>query len=207
MAYQFILPEAVSDFHDYFKLNVPIEEIAQALGYTHQRQNLTLPKSGEVLVWEADLAVRLEATLPIVSFNSEMARREFLIAPVLLEVARHVQAKIRAEYPLTISNQLRGSLDYLVLGEAGFLVVDAKNADMERGLSQLLAELAALDKWTSGEETFLYGAVSVGDFWKFCVLDRAAKTVTADLNFFLVPRDLSDLLRILVAILRGQAVL
>ena len=205
MSYQFVLPETVSDFGDYFKLNAPIEEIAKALGYTHQRQHLTLPKSGEVLPWEAELTARLEATLPLVSFTSEMARREFLIAPVLLEVARHLHVQIRAEYPLSITAQLRGSLDYLLLAETGFLVVEAKNADMERGMAQLLAEMAALDKWTDSTAARLYGAVSVGNFWQFSVLDRHTKAVTADLDFLLVPRDLSDLLHILVAILRGQS--
>ena len=150
------------------------------------------------------LRFKLEATLPLVSFTSEMARREFLIAPVLLEVARHLHVQIRAEYPLSITAQLRGSLDYLLLGETGFLVVEAKNADMERGMAQLLAEMAALDKWTDIAAARLYGAVSVGNFWQFSVLDRHTKAVTTDLDFLLVPRDLSDLLHILVAILRGE---
>lgn len=205
MAYQFVLPDSVTSFYDYFKLNVPIEDITEALGYKYQKQRLVLPRTSEVFPWEASLHARIDATLPLVSFTSETARREFLIAPVLLEVALHLKARLRSEYPLAISEQLRGSLDYFLLTDMGFMVVEAKNADMERGFAQLAAEMAALDKWTKSADRYLYGAVSIGDSWRFGVVDRQAKTLTQDVTLYYVPQGLNDLLAVLVAIVRGNA--
>ena len=204
MAYQFVLPESVNSFYDYFKLNVPIEDITEALGFVFQKQALVLPRTSEAFPREAELRSRLEATLPLVSFTSEVARREMLIAPVLLEVALFLKARLRFEYPLAISDQLRGNLDYFLLTETGFFVVEAKNAEMERGFAQLAAEMAALDKWTKSSKRYLYGAVSIGDTWRFGVLDRQAKTLTQDTTLYFVPQGLSDLLSVLVAIVRGD---
>ncbi len=41
-----------------------------------------------------------------------MARREFLIAPVLIELVDYCQVKLKVSYPLEIEPQLKGSLDY-----------------------------------------------------------------------------------------------
>ena len=204
MAYQFILPESVSGFHDYFKLNVPIEEVAKSLGYGFRKETLTLPRSLEPLPWEPELYARLADTVRLASFTSEMARREYLIAPILVEVARQTNARLRSEYPINISQTLRGSLDYLLLTETRLLVVKAKNADMERGFVQLTAEMAALDKWAEPGETLLYGAVSVGDLWRFGVLNRTERIITQDIKQFFIPDTLADLLPVLTGILRGE---
>jgi hypothetical protein len=79
--------------------------------------------------------------LPRVRLNSETARREFLVASVLLEIARRYDV-LCTEFALNVSEQLRGSLDYLVQGTTQFLVIEAKNDDMACGMSQLVAEMA-----------------------------------------------------------------
>ena len=205
MAYQFVLPESVSGFHDYFKLNVPIEDICKALGFVFDKEILALPHSDEAVLWESDLHNRLDDTVRLASFTSEMARREYLIAPILVEVARQVNAKLRSEYPVNVSEQLRGSLDYFLLTETRFFVVEAKNADMERGFAQLAAEMAALDKWTETSAPYLYGAVSIGDLWRFGVLDRNRRTLTQDIKQFIIPQNLSELVAVLIGILRGES--
>ena len=61
--------------------------------------------------------------------------------------------------------------------------------------------MVALDMYASAESSCLYGAVSVGDVWRFGVLDRAGKTITQDVSQFVVPDSMDDLLAILVGIL------
>ncbi len=72
-----------------------------------------------------------------------------------------------------------------------------------RILAQLAVELVALDQWLNSDTKVLYGALSMGDIWRFGVLDRQTKQVTQDINLFRVPADLDELLNILVAILNG----
>lgn len=56
-----------------------------------------------------------------------MARREILIAPVLLEVARLCRCQLRIEYPLRVSERLRGTVDYLLRSQQHLVVLEAKH--------------------------------------------------------------------------------
>ena len=84
-----------------------------------------------------------------------------------------------------------------------FLVVEAKNEDLEKGFLQLAIELIALDQWIESDNNILHGAVSTGNIWQFGQFDRQSRTVTQDLDLYRVPADLEDLLRILVEILES----
>ena len=76
---------------------------------------------------------------------------------------------------------------------------------MTRGFTQLAAEMIAVDIGTDKESAFIYGAVSVGDIWRFGVLDRAAKKIVQDVAIFAVPDGLSDLLSVLIGIMQGNS--
>lgn len=132
-----------------------------------------------------------------------MARREFLIAPVLTDVLHYTKATLNVEYPVAVSNQLQGSLDYLLQNDQAFLVTEAKNEDLERGFVQLAVELIALDPWIDSAQPVLQGAISTGNIWQFGQFNRQSREVTQDLDLYRVPADLDDLLRILVRILDG----
>lgn len=185
-------------FADYFKLNFAPQDILAYFGVTLQRQSLTLPRYAGPLDRLSDLKTRIEESLPRLSLTSEMARREFLIAPVLTDVLHYTQANLSVEYPVAVSNQLKGSLDYLLQSGSTFLVIEAKNEDLERGFVQLAIELIALDQWIDSDQTVLQGAISTGNIWQFGQFDRQARHVTQDLDLYRVPADLEDLLRILV---------
>lgn len=188
-------------FADYFKLNFAPQDILAYFGVTLQRQSLTLPSYAGPLDRLSDLKTRIEESLPRLSLTSEMARREFLIAPVLTDVLHYTQATLNVEYPVAVSNQLKGSLDYLLQNGTTFLVIEAKNEDLERGFVQLAIELIALDQWIDSDQTILQGAISTGNIWQFGQFDRKSRHITQDLNLYRVPADLEDLLRILIHIL------
>jgi len=191
-------------FADYFRLNPDIEELLAYFGYSLEITKCQLPRTNRTLDRLEALRLRLEESLPNVGLTSEIARREFLIAPVLAELIHYTQAKIRVEYPLNISEQLQGTLDYFIRSKQNFLVVEAKNEDLQRGFTQLAVELIALSQWREEEQEEIFGAVSIGRVWQFGVLDCRAKRITQDTDLYQVPNDLEDLLRILVAILSGE---
>lgn len=191
----------VLTFSDYFKLNFAVEEVVAYFGYTFQSQMLTLPHSSQPIAWYEDLYTRLTTSLPYISLTSEIARREFLIAPVLVDLARYNHVKVRSEFFLEVSEQLKGTIDYFVQAQHQLLIIEAKNADLERGFTQLATELIALDQWSDEQTSLLYGAISIGNVWQFGLLERTTKAVTQDLNLYRVPADLKELLQILVAIL------
>jgi hypothetical protein len=199
-----IQPDQSYTFSDYFKLNFAPQDILAYFGVTLQRRALTLPRYIGELDRLIDLKARIEESLPRLSLTSEMARREFLIAPVLTDVLHYTQATLNVEYPVAVSNQLKGSLDYLLQNHQTFLVVEAKNEDLERSFVQLAIELIALDQWIESDQPILQGAISTGNIWQFGQFDRTSRQITQDLNLYRVPADLADLIQILVSILEFE---
>lgn len=193
-----IQPSQPYTFADYFKLNFAPQDILAYFNVSLQRRSLKLPQYGGSLDRLSDLKLRIEESLPRLSLTSEMARREFLIAPVLTDVLHYTQATLNVEYPIAVSHQLKGSLDYLLQNNQTFLVVEAKNEDLERGFVQLAVELIALDQWIESEQAILQGAISTGNIWQFGQFDRQSRAVTQDLDLYRVPADLNELLRVLV---------
>jgi hypothetical protein len=188
-------------FADYFELNYPTEDILTELGYQYQLARLTLPTAHREIIVEG-LRQTLYKRLPHVSLNSETARREVLVAPVLFELLEYFSVKIDFEYPIYVSERLKGNIDYLVRSSVAFVVVEAKKADMEKGFTQLAVELIAMDQYLQSTAETFYGAITVGDLWRFGVLQRKEKTIYRDIGSFRVPDDLEALFQILIGILQ-----
>lgn len=205
MTYALLEEKASYTFSDYFTLNVDTRDVLTHFGYSFVVETSQLPQMSVDPARTDALQSRMAESLPYLSMTSEAAKREFLIAPVLLEVVHYTKAWVRVEYPLVLNDQLKGTLDYYLEADRRLLIVEAKNADLVRGFTQLAVELIALDKWTENQVGILYGAVSVGDVWRFGSLDRQQKRVTQDLNLYRVPHDLDELLSIIVGILKGEA--
>lgn len=194
-------PQKSYTFHDYFQLNIPVDELAAYFGYSHDVQHYVLPRKAVDSAFFAPVGQEIEEYLLYVDLSSESARRETLIAPVLLNVARYLKVRVRIEYYLDVTNQLKGVLDYYLQNQDNFLVVEAKDENLQRGFTQLASQLIALDQWLDSNNEILYGAVSIGNVWQFGILHRQHKQIVQDLNLFRVPTDLDDLLQVLVAIL------
>jgi hypothetical protein len=188
-------------FRNYFEMTYEPDDILAEFGFSLQRSSLDLPKSDKNLDQLTELKNSIQRRLPYVSLTSEAARREILIAPIVLALIDYTQAQLRIEYSINVSEQLKGSLDYYLHTQNNLLIIEAKNADLARGFTQLAVELIALDQWTTSDEPLLYGAVSTGDVWQFGVLNREEKQVQQDLNLYRVPADLNHLFSSLIAIL------
>ena len=205
MAQTIEIPESCY-FSDYFKLNYYLEDIVTHFGYSFEPTSLALPKAEKTVETTDRLRQRLEESLPFVTLDSEAARREFLIAPLVLELVHLIHVKVKVSYSLKVTEQLKGLLDYYLQAGHNLLIIEAKDENLERGFKQLAAELIALDKVTDPSAgNLLYGAVSIGRIWQFAVLDRQQKKISQDLELYRVPTDIEILMRILVAILTGES--
>lgn len=65
------------------------------------------------------------------------------------------QTQLNIEYPINVSEQLKGSFDYYISSSNSLLVVEAKQSDLSRGFTQLAIELIALDQWTDSQTQML----------------------------------------------------
>ena len=196
-----ILQEGVSyTFRSYFELPNDTDEVLAEFGYKFERQRLQLPKTTREIDHLLELQQQLEETIPYVTLSSETAKREILIAPVLTRVAVICRCLLRIEYPLKVSEQLQGNLDYFIHSGRGLIVIEAKRDDLTRGFTQLAVELIALAMLEESPEV-LYGVVTIGELWVFGKLERSTHTIARDIGSYTLPDDLAELVRILVGIL------
>ncbi|MCG9886939.1 MAG: hypothetical protein MH825_15495 [Cyanobacteria bacterium] len=192
-------PNESYTFRSYFEFNADTDEILAELGYGLEVKALNLPQDSALMPALDGLRSRIERSLTLVPLSNETARREVLVSPILLEVASYYNAKLRIEYPLNFNDRLRGNLDYLLRCQNTLAVIEAKRDDLARGFTQLAAELIAIAELE--ELPFVYGAVTLGDVWRFGRCDRGRAIVEQDINLYTVPGNLNHLTQILGGIL------
>jgi hypothetical protein len=144
--------------------------------------------------------------LPYVDLSNEPARREVLIARIVLDLVHYTKSQLRIEYPVMVTAQLQGWLDYWLRSQTELIVIEAKRQDLDYGMTQLVTEMIALDQWErSPEQAVLIGAVTTGKVWEFALLERATKCFSQGLESYRVPEDIEPLMRILVQALLADA--
>lgn len=111
-----ILPASVRGFSDYFKSTYETKDIVQAFGYRYVVEAVNFALSTRASEdWATALQTRLADVVATFGLRDEQARREFLIAPILLEIGlRYKQIRVQTRYPIRVSEQLHGSLDCLL---------------------------------------------------------------------------------------------
>jgi hypothetical protein len=138
--------------------------------------------------------------------NTEKARSELLIAPVLAEVWQRGRGQIAyfsgVDFNVDREAGLVGWCDFLFCRgpQVPFItapvlcVVEGKNESIAGGLGQCVAEMVAAQRFNSHEGNgieIVHGLVTTGSYWKFLRLHGAV--VTIDINEY----HLSQLERIL----------
>jgi hypothetical protein len=148
------------------------------------------------------------------AINTEKARSELIIAPVLLEVRRLLDKKIGffsgREFNVDPARGLNGVCDFMLsLSRERYMitaplmvVVEAKNEDMVGGLPQCLAEMYAVQLYNQQESLSLpavHGAVSTGTNWRF--LKLSGQNAWIDVREYYL-HELGTILGILCSIIR-----
>ncbi|MEP0919763.1 hypothetical protein NC981_23330 [Leptolyngbya sp. DQ-M1] len=199
-----ILTEPSYTFSQYATLPYRTADILADLGYTFERsrQPLQIPRSSTPHAID-ELKRILDRNLRRISAVTETSKREAIIAPILVEVCEAVDSSLDIEYPINAGPLLKGTLDYLIDKNRQLLVTEAKQADLDKGFTQLAVELIALDLWREPEGESLFGAVTTGESWRFGRYDRALKRVVQDSVLYRVPEGLETLVQLLVGILEA----
>ena len=129
------------------------------------------------------------------SINTEKARSELIVTPVLVEVIKILNQEVSLfsgiEFNVDKSRGLNGICDYIISlsAEQLFLdapiitIVEAKNDNLKAGLGQCISEMLAAkifneNKGIKIESTF--GVVTTGSLWNFLKLTQ--KTVWIDMD-------------------------
>ncbi len=161
------------------------------------------------------LEATLREQLPLASaINTEKARSELVIMPVLIEVRRHLQNQVAIFSGTTLdvdpAQGLEGRCDFILsqspeqyyIVAPVLTIIEAKNENIPNGLGQCLATMIAARLFNQREGNAIdtiYGAVTTGNEWKFLKLsDHTAFIDTA--SYFI--KEVDKLLGILVATLQ-----
>ncbi len=120
------------------------------------------------------------------AINTEKARSELIISPVLVELRKIHKKKISLfsgiEFNVDKAKDLSGFCDFILSNspEQLFLkfpvivIVEAKNENIMTGLGQCIAEMIASKIFNEKEgniTTKIYGSVTTGNLWKFLKLE------------------------------------
>ena len=149
------------------------------------------------------------------AINTEKARAELIIAPILLEVRRYFNFQVGffsgSEFNVDIEAGLNGYCDYILTASKDsyeirapvITLTEAKNESIKSGLGQCIAEMVAAQLFNqrSGEQIeIIYGAVTTGTDWKF--LELSNSTIYIDKRDFFI-NEISRILGILTMPFQG----
>ncbi|MEM0981886.1 MAG: hypothetical protein AAGH78_16640, partial [Cyanobacteria bacterium P01_H01_bin.58] len=156
------------------------------------------------------LTLVLKDQLPIAgAINTEKARSELIIMPVLMEVRRYLNNQIAifsgSNFEVEPSQGLEGRCDFILSGSSEqyyitspvLTIVEAKNESIPSGLGQCAATMVAarLFNQRAGQPAEpIYGAVTTGTDWKFLKLQE--QTLFIDLSDYYI-KEIDRLLGIL----------
>lgn len=151
----------------------------------------------EPVVMSAALQEILAENLPLArAINTEKARSELIIAPMLVELRKLLNHSISlfsgVEFDVDRERSLNGFCDFLISASPEQLlltapvvaIVEAKNENLIGGLGQCIAEMLAArifnEREDNGQVRHIYGVVTTGTAWKFLKLDGERVMIDLD---------------------------
>ena len=142
----------------------------------------------------------LQEYLPLaLAINTEKARSELIIMPILVEIKRQLASQISIfsgkDFSVEPTQGLTGFCDFLISLSPEQLVieapvvtlVEAKNDNIQSGLGQCMAEMIAAQIFNQrkGKQiSTIYGVVTTGTNWKFLTLK--GQVIEIDLNEYFI---------------------
>jgi hypothetical protein len=185
------------------KFELTLNEVSGLFGDVPEEESSDLLTT--ILKENVDLAV---------SINTEKARSEMIISPILLEVRRKLNNEISlfSGIDFNVDNQqgLNGFCDFLIsLSKEQLFVrapiitlVESKNENLKSGLAQCIAEMLAAQLFNEQKQNaikIIYGAVTIGTIWQFLKLED--KTISIDLTEYYI-KDVKKILGILISAIK-----
>ncbi|MBD2385168.1 hypothetical protein [Cylindrospermum sp. FACHB-282] len=151
-----------------------------------------------------------------VAINTEKARSEMIISPILLEIRRKFNCEISlfsgVDFSVDTQKGLNGFCDFIIsLSKEQLFVrapvitlVESKNENLKSGLGQCVAEMIAAQVFNEQQGNLIktiYGVITIGTIWQFLKLED--KIVYIDLSEYYI-RDIKKILGILSSAIRQQ---
>lgn len=152
-----------------------------------------------------------------VANNTEKARSEMIITPILLEIRRKFNYQVSlfsgAEFNVDSSRGLNGYCDFIIslskeqlfIRAPVITLVETKNENIKAGLGQCIAEMVAaqiFNEQQGNQISTIYGVVTIGTIWQFLML--SANIISIDLKEYYI-QDINHILGILTNSIRQSS--
>jgi hypothetical protein len=172
-------------------------EVQQALGLNLAEADLFSGVPAREL--PAAFTERMHSDIALaLAINTEKARSEFIIAPMLSELRRMLGGRFGlfsgVEFNVDPSRGLNGYCDFIltrsplqsVLTAPVVAIAEAKNDNLRTGLGQCIAAMVAAREFnakSSSAVRLVYGVVTTGSAWKFLRLSGTELTLDIEEYF------------------------
>jgi hypothetical protein len=164
------------------------------------------------------LTLTLKDQLPLASaINTEKARSELVVMPILIEVRRLLHNQISvfsgSTFEVDPDQGLEGCCDFILtrspeqyyITSPVLTIVEAKNESIPSGLGQCIATMISARLFNQQEcqpTDVVYGAVTTGTDWKF--LKLSGQTAFIDISDYYI-NEIAKILGILVSTLQPES--
>ncbi|MGD1951570.1 MAG: hypothetical protein ACFB14_18280 [Leptolyngbyaceae cyanobacterium] len=141
----------------------------------------------------------LKENVPLgLTINTEKARSELIIAPILVELRKILDHRVSLfsgiEFNVAPEKGLNGVCDFMVsasptqiiLNGPVIQIVEAKNENIKSGIPQCIAEMFAAQIFNTHKQLSLpavYGVVTIGSSWRFMEL-RGNRVTIDSMEYF-----------------------
>lgn len=141
----------------------------------------------------------LAENIPLaLEIDTEKARSELIIAPVLVEVRKQFNRQISffsgIDFNVDRSKGLTGRCDFIISSSPKQLemtapvitLVEAKNDNIKSGIAQCIAEMVAAQLFNQQHKNaikYIYGVITTGSNWKFLRLIEKRVDIEAEEHF------------------------
>ena len=151
-------------------------------------ESIDLHRDAAEVAPSALLRTILEENVPLGTLmNTEKARSELIVSPVLVEVRRLARPQVSLfsgiDFEVDRARGLVGVCDFLLarsphqafLVAPAVTIVEAKKDDIQAGLGQCASEMVAAQLFNEREgvgPSVIHGVVTTGSLWKFMRLEE-----------------------------------
>lgn len=152
--------------------------VKNELGITHSRVPLRFDIT-DMIMPEPARSMILDDLVLATSINTEKARSELIVMPMLKQVARNTGTSLFSgnRFDVDPARNLTGFIDFLISKDSDQMViekpilvlVEAKNQDVASGYGQCIAEMVAA-KTKNESNAPVHGCVTTGENWVFLEL-------------------------------------
>ncbi len=162
--------------------NVKLNDVLEKYSLIEDKQNI-FPNLQEVASseWLLDM-IAMANELPL---NSEKAKSEFIVSPILLEVWKRNNKRfaIFSGVTLDVNADLKGECDFILsktpkskeIQAPIFTLIEAKDDNIRNGWGQCVMQMYASQKFNEMKQRnipIIYGCITTGDDWQFLKLEK-----------------------------------